>query len=120
LFSVDIAATTTSGVKVAIEVDGSSHFMQPDNSLEGGTMFRNRALAVRGYVVISIPYWEWRQLRGADQKQQYLLAKLQPALQPADSEQPGQQQAVGDAAVQPAARAAVQPARRRRKASSRL
>jgi hypothetical protein len=85
VFSVDIATTTASGVKVAIEVDGPTHFIKPGNRLEGGTMFRNRALAVRGYVVISIPYWEWGQLRGAKQKQQYLLAKLQPALQAASS-----------------------------------
>jgi hypothetical protein len=62
---------------VAIEADGPSHFIQPGNTLEGGTLFRNRALAARGYVVLSIPWWEWRQLQGADSKQQYLLAKLQ-------------------------------------------
>jgi hypothetical protein len=42
-------------------------------------LFRNRALAARGYVLVSIPYWEWRQLRGAEQKQQYLKEKLQAA-----------------------------------------
>jgi hypothetical protein len=91
-YSVDIAATTASGVKVAIEVDGPSHFIQPGNSLGGTTMFRNRALAARGYVVISIPYWEWDALRGAEQKQQYLLAKLQPALSAASSQLPRRQQ----------------------------
>jgi hypothetical protein len=76
LFSVDIAATTASGVKVAIEVDGPTHFVQPERTIDGGTVFRNRALAARGYVVVSIPYWEWDALQGAEQKQQYLLAKL--------------------------------------------
>jgi hypothetical protein len=88
LFSVDIAATTTSGVKVATEVDGPSHFVQPGNRLKDGTMFRNKALAVWGYVVISTPYWEWNQLGSAEQKQQCLLAKLQPALQQQQQQQP--------------------------------
>jgi hypothetical protein len=81
LFSVDIAATTATGVKVAIEVDGPSHFIQPLRTVGGPTLCRNRTLAARGYVVVSIPYWEWETLRGVEPKQQYLLAKLQPALQ---------------------------------------
>jgi hypothetical protein len=122
LFSIDVAATTALGVKVAIEVDGPSHFMQPGISLEGGTMFRNRALAVRGYVVISIPYWEWNQLRGAEQKQQYLLAKLQLALQqqqPAPPRQPavnhGQQQQQQQQQQRPTGPAPAQPAPAARK-----
>mgnify|MGYP001807604013 CR=1 FL=1 len=80
-FSIDIKATTAAGVELAIEVDGPSHFIQPGNTLTGGTQFRNRALAARGYVVVSIPHCEWDALRGAEQNQQYLLDKLQPALQ---------------------------------------
>jgi hypothetical protein len=46
--------------------------------LTGPTLFRNRALAALGYVLVSIPYWEWDRLRGAAAKQQqYLLSKLQ-------------------------------------------
>jgi hypothetical protein len=77
--SIDIAATTRSGVQLAIEVDGPYHFVQPDDTLTGPTLFRNRALAARGYVLVSIPYWEWRKLGGAAQRQQYLLSKLQAA-----------------------------------------
>ena len=90
-FSIDVAATTAAGVELAIEVDGPTHFIQPGNTLEGGTLFRNRALAARGYVVVSIPYWEWEALRGAEQKQQYLLDKLQPALQLVPSKHPQKQ-----------------------------
>jgi hypothetical protein len=32
-FSIDIAATTASGVRVAIEADGPTHFIQPGNTL---------------------------------------------------------------------------------------
>jgi hypothetical protein len=74
--SIDIAATTVSGVRLAIEVDRPSHFVQPKGSYDGSTLFRNRALATRGYVVVSIQYWEWVKLRDGAQKQQYLLGKL--------------------------------------------
>jgi hypothetical protein len=108
LFSIDIAATTTSGVKVAIEVDGPTHFIQPQQRSGGPTLCRNRALAARGYVVISIPYLDWDALRGAEQKQQYLLAKLQPALQAASGRPSRQQQQALAAPV-----AAPGPRRRR-------
>jgi hypothetical protein len=83
-----------SGVRLAIEVEGPSHFVQPNFTLSGSTLFRNRALAARGYALVSIPYWEWGNLRGADQKQQYLLAKLQAAV-PGSSRGPQQSAAPG-------------------------
>jgi hypothetical protein len=80
--SIDIAATMRSGVQLAIEVDGPSHFVQPAGTLTGPTLFRNRALAARGHVLVSIPYWEWNRLHGAAAKQQqYMLSKLQEAEQ---------------------------------------
>jgi hypothetical protein len=100
-FSIDIAATAAGGAKVAIEVDGPTHFTQPGRMPDGGTQFRDRALAARGYVVISIPYWEWGALRDTTRKQQYLLTQLQPALQPLGSHQL-QGQAVQQAVVRPA------------------
>jgi hypothetical protein len=74
---MDIAATTAAGVQVAIEVDGPTHFLQPDNLPTGPTQHRNRSLFARGYVVVSISHWEWDSLRDAEQKQECLLAKLQ-------------------------------------------
>jgi hypothetical protein len=88
-FSIDITAKTAAGVELAIEVDGPSHFIQPGNTPGGPTQFRNRALAARGYVVVSIPHWEWQALQDAEQ--QYLLDKLQPALQLVPSKQPQKQ-----------------------------
>jgi hypothetical protein len=73
---IDIAAVTASGVKVALEVEGPHHYVQPDNTLTGPTQSRNRALAARGYAVISIPHWEWDRLRNPQQQQEYLLEKL--------------------------------------------
>jgi hypothetical protein len=36
-------------------------------------------------VLVSIPFWEWSVLRGAKQKQQYLLFKLQAAVKAGSS-----------------------------------
>jgi hypothetical protein len=73
---IDIAAVTASGVKVAIEVEGPHHYVQPSRTLSGPTLSRNRALAARGYTVTSIPYWEWDALHSPQQQQQYLLSQL--------------------------------------------
>jgi hypothetical protein len=81
--SIDIAATTRSGARLAIEVDGPSQLTQPACTHNGPTLFRNRALAARGCVVVSIPHWMWRNWRDATQQQQYLLSKLQAAEQAA-------------------------------------
>jgi hypothetical protein len=78
---IDIAAVTAPGVKVAIEVEGRHHYVQPDNTLTGPTLFRNRVLEARGYAVISIPCWEWDALHSPAQQQQYLLSKLQAVQQ---------------------------------------
>jgi hypothetical protein len=75
-FSIDVAAVTAAGVRLAVEVAGPSHFVSPGNRLNGPTKYRNRALAARGYTVVVIPGWQWRKLKGAEQQQQYLLDKL--------------------------------------------
>jgi hypothetical protein len=73
---VDVVAVTTAGVKLAIEMDGPMHFVQPGNMLSGSTQHRNRVLEARGYTVISIPYWEWKSLKSQQQKVEYLQHKL--------------------------------------------
>jgi hypothetical protein len=75
-FSIDIAAVTAAGVSLAVEVDGPTHFVSPGNMVNGGTQYRKRALTARGYTVVSIPGFEWQQLKGAEQWQQYLQDKL--------------------------------------------
>jgi len=53
--------------RLAIEVDGPSHFIcatggAPDGShwpVRGETAARDRALAADGWVVVSVPYWAW-------------------------------------------------------------
>jgi hypothetical protein len=84
-YSIDIAAVTAAGgLQLAVEVDGPSHFLrQPRRAVDGPTRCRNRALAVRGFSVVSMPYWEWRELTAGgegdrqqqQQQQRYLLDK---------------------------------------------
>jgi very-short-patch-repair endonuclease len=74
-FSIDIAAVTAKGTKLAIEVDGPGHYLRPGYWLDGPTKARDLALKARGYKVISIPYYEWRKLN-TEQQRRYLLSKV--------------------------------------------
>jgi hypothetical protein len=76
LHSVDVLVVIKGGVRVAIEVDGPQHFRQPDLQPTGTTQWRNRSLAARGYVVVSVPYWEWDRLPAA-KRVGYLEGKIQ-------------------------------------------
>ena len=79
LHSIDVLVVTSGGVKVAIEADSTFHFRQPDLQPTGPTQWRNRSLAARGYVVVSVPYWEWEPLPRS-QHVAYLESKVQQAL----------------------------------------
>jgi hypothetical protein len=75
--SIDIIATRADGVRLAVEVDGPTHFRRPpDNGLMGPTLFRNRALAARGYKVVSVPYFIWWAFTTNEQKQRWLLNEV--------------------------------------------
>ncbi|GBF93371.1 hypothetical protein Rsub_06409 [Raphidocelis subcapitata] len=45
------------------DADGPTHFLRPGREVGGDTLARNRALSARGCVVVSVPYWEWDQVR---------------------------------------------------------
>jgi very-short-patch-repair endonuclease len=77
---IDIVGVTADGVRLAIEVDGPYHFVWPDRRLDGRTQHRNRVLAARGYAVVSVPYYEWNDLKGSRERQQYLLQLIEEAL----------------------------------------
>jgi hypothetical protein len=79
LHSIDVRVVTIAGSKIAIEVDGPQHFRQPDLLPTGTTQWRNRSLAARGYVVVSVPPWEWSGLRAAE-RVGYLEGKIQQGL----------------------------------------
>uniref|UniRef100_A0A383V6H2 RAP domain-containing protein n=1 Tax=Tetradesmus obliquus TaxID=3088 RepID=A0A383V6H2_TETOB len=84
---IDIAGVTAGGVRLAIEADGPTHFLWPDRRLDGRSQHRNRVLAARIQVVVSVPYFEWDDLKGARQKQQYLLQLLNRAIQQQQQQQ---------------------------------
>jgi hypothetical protein len=94
LLSIDIAIihnrvnteSSPSASRVAIEVDGPSHYSvnvdeQGGFHSLGSTMLRDRVLARQGWMVISIPWWEWRE-RGEDDSdlKSYLSSRLASVL----------------------------------------
>ena len=62
--------------QVAVEVDGPSHFI--GRELTGSTILKHRQVAaLDGMKVISIPYWEWNELKkDSRKKEQYLRSLL--------------------------------------------
>jgi hypothetical protein len=78
-YSIDIAAVTANGVKIAIEVNGPWHYLQgarSRNVLDGPTRARYRALAARGYRVVSVAVFKLRKAN-TEQRRAYLLSKIQ-------------------------------------------
>ena len=74
-YSVD-AIVEINDEKIAIEVDGPCHFIgrEPD----GAMMLKQRQImTIDELPLLSIPYWEWNELRSHEDKHQYLRSKLQ-------------------------------------------
>jgi hypothetical protein len=70
------ALVKVNGIKVGIEVDGPSHFINQEPT--GSTLLKRRQVnTLDGIHIISVPYWEWREV-GSDhsKKQQYLRCKM--------------------------------------------
>jgi hypothetical protein len=70
------ALVEVNGIKVGIEVDGPSHFINQEAT--GSTLLKRRQVSTLDDIrIVSVPYWEWNKL-GSDRvkKQQYLRAKL--------------------------------------------
>ena len=72
-YSLDLALPSS---RVAIEVDGPSHFLLPDGRGErkpnGHTLLKRRLLKAAGWRVISVPFFEWDGLHSAGERQAYL------------------------------------------------
>jgi ribonuclease BN (tRNA processing enzyme) len=77
VMSIDIANVVE---KIAIEVDGTSHYIlcldsdiilksrngqQSQHKYEpnGATMLKHRLLTSMGWIVLNVPYWEWNKLK---------------------------------------------------------
>ncbi len=59
----------------AVEFDGPSHFLTCRSPV-GATLMKRRHLELLGYTVVSVPFWEWGQLTGSDERKEYLRGKL--------------------------------------------
>ncbi|CAE7268285.1 RAP, partial [Symbiodinium pilosum] len=61
---------------IAIEVDGPSHFYANSKRYTAYTKLKHRLLTRMGYKVLHVPYYEWRSLRGAVEREEYMRNKL--------------------------------------------
>ncbi|GIL54543.1 hypothetical protein Vafri_10111, partial [Volvox africanus] len=57
------STSTTQVIRIAVEVDGPSHFTANTLQPLSPTIYRRRCLENRGWVVVSVPYWLWNQCR---------------------------------------------------------
>lgn len=68
--------------RVAVEVDGPSHFLSLGEYLfcqTGSTLLRNLMLTHAGWKVITIPFFEWNWLTTMDTQKEYFQRKLYSA-----------------------------------------
>ena len=64
------------GGGVVVEADGPSHFFRNlPGRPTGATLSKRRLLRSLGWEVVSVPYFEWRVLRGKQEQMDYLSAK---------------------------------------------
>jgi len=64
------------GRQWAVEFDGPSHFVGR-GSPTGATLLKRRHLRLLGYALVSVPYWEWDEVRGGEgDGEEYLRARL--------------------------------------------
>jgi hypothetical protein len=58
-YSIDALATLKDGRRVAVEVDGPSHFLGSSHEPTGATLLKRRQLRYFGWHLESVFYWEW-------------------------------------------------------------
>ncbi len=77
LFSIDLAIV---GRRIALELDGPSHFTT--NTLEplGHTRLRDRLLSAMGWRVVSIPFCEWDRLQRTEERDAYVERRVHRSL----------------------------------------
>lgn len=77
LFAIDIALWARGSTRIAVEVDGPSHFAVNDmRHVTGQTVARRNALARLGWMVISVPLAVWLQLPARAAKEDWLRRQL--------------------------------------------
>ncbi|KAG6545019.1 hypothetical protein Mapa_013711 [Marchantia paleacea] len=58
--------------KIALEIDGPTHFARNTGRALGHTVLKRRQLSAAGWIVLSIPYQEWDELLGEAEQLEYL------------------------------------------------
>ena len=58
-YSIDALVTLKDGQKVAVEVDGPSHFLGRSEQPNGATLLKRRQLRHFEWHLVSVPYWAW-------------------------------------------------------------
>ena len=58
-YSIDVLVTLNDGKRIAVEVDGPSHFIGRSQQPTGATLLKHRQLRHFGWRLESVPYWEW-------------------------------------------------------------
>ncbi len=61
---------------IAIEVDGPSHFYANSKRYTAYSKLKHRLLTRMGYKVLHVAYFDWRRLRGAKEREDFMRAKL--------------------------------------------
>jgi hypothetical protein len=82
------ACTARAAAEWAVEFDGPHHFLASRPGITswpqgpsptGATLLKRRHLQLLGYRLISVPYWEWHNVRGDTAAQEtYLRSKFPP------------------------------------------
>lgn len=75
-----ILDSVLSDKKVALEIDGPTHFARNTGSPLGHTMLKRRYLAAAGWNVISLSLEDWEELRGESEQMQFLRTLLKDVL----------------------------------------
>ncbi|PNH12701.1 hypothetical protein TSOC_000343 [Tetrabaena socialis] len=78
---VDVVVELAGGRRVAVEVDGPTHFMANDPHMrvrDGPTQLRDRQLGrlFGAGNVVSVPHWEWREMRRDGGREEGYLLRL--------------------------------------------
>ena len=85
-YSIDFVVEL-GGRRVAVEVDGPSHYLGATRMPTGATTLKRRQLRAFGWRLLSVPYWEWSALKNARNNEErskqcraYLRRQLEEAL----------------------------------------